>query len=119
MVSVSSRNRIEQGCVRRIAEIVTIVLLCLAPYQVHAQSLDKERFDCLIEPKMTVMVGAPTQGVIDTVEVERSQLVSAGQVPVYGRPRVRRFRRDMLDLFLTDPDAAMRKFRSERGSHGS
>ncbi len=45
-------------------------------------------------------------------------LVSAGQVPVYGRPRVRRFRRDMLDMFLTNPDAAMRKFRAERNSHG-
>ena len=41
-------------------------------------------------------------------------LVSGGRIPVYGRPRVRRFRRDMLDLFLTNPDAAMRKFRSER-----
>lgn len=41
-------------------------------------------------------------------------LVSAGQIPVYGRPRVRRFRRDMLDLYVTDPDAAMRKFRLER-----
>ena len=45
-------------------------------------------------------------------------LVSAGQIPVYGRPRVRRFCRDMLDLFLTDPDAAMRRFRSERDPHG-
>mgnify|MGYP003655334516 CR=1 FL=1 len=43
-------------------------------------------------------------------------LVSAGQIPVYGRPRVRRFRRDMLDSFLTDPDAAMRKFRLERAN---
>ncbi len=46
-------------------------------------------------------------------------LVSAGQIPVYGRPRVRRFRRDMLDHFLTDPDAAMRSFRAERNAHGS
>jgi excisionase family DNA binding protein len=46
-------------------------------------------------------------------------LVSAGQIPVYGKPRVRRFRRDMLDLFLTDPDAAMRTFRAERNGHGS
>ncbi|MET0791268.1 MAG: helix-turn-helix domain-containing protein [Polyangiaceae bacterium] len=45
-------------------------------------------------------------------------LVSAGQIPVYGKPRVRRFRRDMLDLFLTDPDAAMRRFRAERNPHG-
>jgi excisionase family DNA binding protein len=46
-------------------------------------------------------------------------LVSAGQIPVYGKPRVRRFRRDMLDQFLTDPDAAMRQFHAERNTHGS
>jgi hypothetical protein len=46
-------------------------------------------------------------------------LVSGGRIPVYGRPRVRRFRRDMLDLFLTNPDMAMRKFLSERNRmHG-
>ena len=41
-------------------------------------------------------------------------LVSAGQIPVYGPVRVRRFRRDMLELYAMDPDAAMRKFRLER-----
>lgn len=41
-------------------------------------------------------------------------LVSAGQIPVYGRPRVRRFRRDMLDCFLADPDEALPCFRAER-----
>jgi excisionase family DNA binding protein len=46
-------------------------------------------------------------------------LVSAGRIPVYGPLRRRRFRRDMLDLYLTDPDAAMRKFQLERNSHGS
>jgi excisionase family DNA binding protein len=45
-------------------------------------------------------------------------LVSAGHIPVYGKPRVRRFRRDMLDQFLTDPDAAMRRFRVDRNRHG-
>lgn len=45
-------------------------------------------------------------------------LVSAGQIPVYGKPRVRRFHRDVLDAFLTDPDAAMRRFRAERNQHG-
>ncbi len=45
-------------------------------------------------------------------------LVSAGQIPVYGKQRVRRFRRDMLDLFLTDPGVAMRKFQLERNTHG-
>ena len=46
-------------------------------------------------------------------------LVSAGLIPVYGKPRMRRFRRDVLDLYLTDPDAAMRRFRAERNRHGS
>ena len=46
-------------------------------------------------------------------------LVSAGRIPVDGRPRVRRFRRDVLDEYLTNPDAAMRKFRLERNEpHG-
>ena len=45
-----------------------------------AQDLEKENFDCLIEPKMTVMVGAPTQGIIDSVTVERSDFVDKGQV---------------------------------------
>ena len=47
-------------------------------------------------------------------------LVSAGKIPVYGKPRVRRFRQDVLDMFLADPDAAMRKFRVERNrAHGN
>jgi excisionase family DNA binding protein len=41
-------------------------------------------------------------------------LVSAGKIPVYGRRRSRRFRRDMLDSYLTNPDMAMRKFRAEK-----
>lgn len=41
-------------------------------------------------------------------------LVSAGKIPVYGRPRSRRFRRDMLDFYLTNPDIAMRKFQAEK-----
>ena len=45
-------------------------------------------------------------------------LVSQGAIPVYGLPRMRRFRRDMLDLFVTDRDAAMRKFHLERNKHG-
>jgi excisionase family DNA binding protein len=44
-------------------------------------------------------------------------LVSADAIPVYGSPRSRRFRRDVLDQFLTNRDAAMRKFRLERQAH--
>ena len=45
-----------------------------------ASDLASERFDCLVEPKMSVLVGVPTQGVIDTLEVERTDFVEAGQV---------------------------------------
>ncbi|MCP4600483.1 MAG: helix-turn-helix domain-containing protein [Proteobacteria bacterium] len=45
-------------------------------------------------------------------------LVSSDQIPVYGPQRSRRFRVDMLDLFLTNRDAAMRKFQLERNAHG-
>jgi RND family efflux transporter MFP subunit len=42
--------------------------------------LDQANFECLIEPKMTVLVGAPTQGILDTVEVSRADVVKAGQL---------------------------------------
>ena len=45
-------------------------------------------------------------------------LVSADQIPVFGPQRSRRFRRDLLDLFLTDREVALRKFRLERDAHG-
>ena len=43
-------------------------------------------------------------------------LVSANQIPVYGSRRARVFRRDMLDLWLTNADLAMRKWKEERSS---
>jgi excisionase family DNA binding protein len=45
-------------------------------------------------------------------------LVSADSIPVFGPPRSRRFRRDLLDLFLTNRDLAMRRFLAERKAHG-
>lgn len=47
---------------------------------VQAEDLANRDFDCLIEPKMTVMVGAATQGVIQSVDVERNDLVERGQL---------------------------------------
>jgi excisionase family DNA binding protein len=39
--------------------------------------------------------------------------VSAKQIPVYGRPHYRRFRRDMLDEWLIDADRTLRKWKIE------
>lgn len=41
-------------------------------------------------------------------------LVSARQIPVYGSRRRRRFRKDMLDMWLTNSALAMRKWAEER-----
>ena len=40
-------------------------------------------------------------------------LVSARQIPVYGRRNRRVFRRDMLDLWLVNPGLALRKWEAE------
>ena len=60
--------------------LVMIIASLLFTDYLYAQGLENEQFDCLIEPKMTVMVGAPTQGIIDQVEVERSEFVDKDQV---------------------------------------
>jgi len=41
-------------------------------------------------------------------------MVSARQIPVYGSRRCRRFRKDMLDLWLLDRSRAMRKWEEEK-----
>jgi excisionase family DNA binding protein len=46
-----------------------------------------------------------------------TNLVNADEIPVWGRPRSRRFRKEWLDLFVTNRDLAMRKFRAERDAH--
>ena len=71
--------------------------------------------EAVVSPWLTYAEAAAYTGW--TVSYLRN-LVSAGQIPVYGKPRVRRFRKDVLDEFLTDPDAAMRRFHAERNQHG-
>lgn len=46
----------------------------------HAEPVDGRDFDCLLEPNTRVMVGAPTQGVVQTVDVQRGERVVRGQV---------------------------------------
>jgi hypothetical protein len=41
-------------------------------------------------------------------------LVSTGSIPVYGKPGSPKFRHDMVDLWMTDRDAAMRLYWQER-----
>jgi RND family efflux transporter MFP subunit len=70
------------ACFRLNARRLALVagLLCLLTTPSRAESVDGRDFDCLLEPKTRVMVGAPTQGVIQTVAVSRGDRVERGQV---------------------------------------
>ncbi|MFK8030205.1 MAG: efflux RND transporter periplasmic adaptor subunit [Gammaproteobacteria bacterium] len=59
--------------------IAGFVAVCLMPVSA-AESVDGMDFDCLLDPKTQVMVGAPTQGIVDAVKVKRGDKVSAGDV---------------------------------------
>lgn len=73
------RGRVHSG--RFGAKLLCCGLLCgVLSSKASAQDLTAGSFDCLIEPKMTVMLGSPVQGVIDTIAVERNELVQQGQV---------------------------------------
>ena len=56
-----------------------ICLFCLFAASSAGAAGDAE-FDGLIEPKMVVKVGSPVPGVLDTIRVERGDMVKAGQI---------------------------------------
>src|SRR5918996_2665829 len=47
---------------------------------VAAQTVQLPEFDCIIEPNMTVKLSSPVAGVIESINVDRSDPVEAGQV---------------------------------------
>ncbi len=53
---------------------------CLSLTTYAAEAVVDERFDCLIEPMVTIEVGSPSQGVIQSVAVDRGEQISKGQV---------------------------------------
>ena len=53
---------------------------CLSLTTYAANEVVDERFDCLIEPMVTIEVGSPSQGVIHSVAVDRGEQISKGQV---------------------------------------
>ncbi|MFK7795776.1 MAG: efflux RND transporter periplasmic adaptor subunit [Gammaproteobacteria bacterium] len=65
---------------RKMHQVITCLCLIVMFSTSQAQEEYADNFDCLIEPKMTVKVGAPTQGIIDSVNVSRSQIVEQGQI---------------------------------------
>jgi RND family efflux transporter MFP subunit len=59
------------------ATFESLLLILLIPLSVNAQS---QEFDGLIEPRMVVKVGSGVYGIMDTVTVDRGDMVKAGQV---------------------------------------
>jgi len=50
------------------------------PSAAAAEPLNETRYDCLIEPLRVINVGSAAQGVIESVDVDRSQLIEKGEV---------------------------------------
>lgn len=74
----SSVNRIQQSR-WAILFITALTSICIGPgiTEVKAQSLE---FDGLIEPKLSTHVGSSTPGILESVSVDRGDMVKEGQV---------------------------------------
>ena len=65
---------------RQIGSALIAVAACSAPYAAADDIASDQRFDCLIEPLKVINVGSPVQGVIESLSVERSELITRGDV---------------------------------------
>jgi RND family efflux transporter MFP subunit len=65
---------------RGAARLALAVLLVVAPISGGAVPAAAQSFDCLIEPNASVSVAFPVEGLVETVTVDRGDLVKAGQV---------------------------------------
>jgi RND family efflux transporter MFP subunit len=64
---------------------IALLLLVSATQATVAQSADRvgpgaDEFDCVIEPKMTIKLGTPETGIIQSVNVDRDKTVRKGDV---------------------------------------
>jgi RND family efflux transporter MFP subunit len=59
---------------------LALAMTLTANSAVATPDLSQERFDCLIEPLRVINVGSPVQGVIQSLAVDRSETIDAGQV---------------------------------------
>lgn len=74
-------SRIPRSTVQKKACIALASIAALFSIPAGAvEPLITQRFDCLIEPLKVINVGSPVQGVIESLAVDRSQLISQGDV---------------------------------------
>ena len=77
---------------RKVAAGVLLAALTAAASQAFAQTaadrFADERFECLIEPSLTVKLGTPVEGIVAEVLVDRADRIKAGQVVARMEARV-------------------------------
>jgi RND family efflux transporter MFP subunit len=66
-----------------------------------AHAVQREEMNCLIEPNTTVTVSTPVEGIVDSVSVDRGDLVQAGQVLA------------KLESSVQEAEVAVHRYRSE------
>jgi RND family efflux transporter MFP subunit len=67
---------------RKLHLCVQPVMLMLAWFAVEAFAMDVPELDCVIEPHMVIDLSSRTDGIVESVQVERGDLVEEGQVVV-------------------------------------
>ena len=77
---MSNKMRTHRARPRLAALAAVVMSTSILSVSAQAEDISNTDFDCLIEPKMTVMVGAGTQGVIHSVDVARNDIVERGQL---------------------------------------
>lgn len=60
--------------------IVLLLLECVVPVAAEDAGLDMGEYDCVIEPKMTIKLGTPETGIIQSVNVDRDTTIKKGEV---------------------------------------
>ena len=73
---VRERNRVQGNTMVFHAALVAFAMILLAPLWAQAEP---EEFDGLIEPKQVVELGSPVPGILESVNVERGDMIKEGQ----------------------------------------
>jgi RND family efflux transporter MFP subunit len=90
-----------------IARFATASLFCMSVAWLvlsgdeTAGAVSREELNCLIEPNTTVTVSTPVEGIVDSVNVDRGDLVQAGQVLA------------RLESSVQESEVAVHRYRSE------
>ncbi len=90
-----------EGCILALALVIAIVL------PAAGQERSASDFDCLIQPKMLLKLGAPTPSLISEVLVDRGTLVKKGDILARLESSVEKATLDLAEARATDDSAVV------------